>query len=168
MCSCRPCFLQSQAIKFVILNETKQQFLKLNWHLAGWQQATKANIWGREIKMKSCKVEEEKKKNRSMRIIEQQQNDCWDEIEFHLRSDVFAACCTSSCFSLKSFLCVLTLWRICQVDPRADMDTEDKWIKQIYCQGSWKWRCEIRSLKWLRARRSRWGGNHKNVHCPLI
>lgn len=44
-----------------------------------------------------------------MWIIEQQQNDYWDEIEFHLRSDVFAACCTSSCFSLKSFLFVSTL-----------------------------------------------------------
>lgn len=40
MGSCGPCFCDPGAVKFVfvILNEKKQQFLKLNWHLAGGQQ----------------------------------------------------------------------------------------------------------------------------------
>lgn len=54
MCFYRPCLLWSQAIKFVLLNEKKQQFSKLNGHLLWWQRTTKANIWGQEIKTKCC------------------------------------------------------------------------------------------------------------------
>lgn len=132
MCSCGPCFLWSRAIKFVILNEKKQQFLKLNWHLTGWRQATKANIRGQEIKMKRC----EKYADNRMAV------------KWLLRWNWIPS--QGGCFcSLSHFLLLFFQINSLCIDcydlrggPQCRCGRRSKWIKMICCKGSWKWRWE--------------------------
>lgn len=132
MCSCGPCFLWSWAIKFVILNEKKQQFLKLNWQLTGWRQATKANIWGQEIKMKHC----EKHADNRMAVK-------W-LLWWNWIPSQGGCFCSMSHFLLLSFQ-INSLCIDCydlRGGPQCRRGRRSKWIKRICCKGSWKWRWE--------------------------